>query len=399
MFTPYRNLLKIPGAFKFSIAGFVARMPISMDSLALVFIVYHASHSYALAGSLAAVGEIVVTGAVPFWARTADRIGQSRTLYVVIPSRAIFLTIFILLVTYHAPVWTWFVTIIGVELSVINAGGLVRRRWSWILGEDRDLINTAYSYEGLMDEFVFILGPVIATFCATAIAPAAALIVGLVFMIVGSSVFTQQKNSEPPPHPRNIEEPHPPVMRNPTMQAIFLSTIFLGAFFSAVGLAVVAFAQEHHAAAKTGVVLAVWAAGSGIAAFINGSVKWKMNHARRFSIFLIALTLLSVPLIFVHNLTVLVIALFFNGLGIAPLMVSAYGVAENAVPPEQITETLAWVFAGLPVGGAIASAFSGWIIDNYGAQRGFLVPVGCLCCALAMSFPYFRTWNRLRSAS
>ena len=399
MFTPYRKLLQIPGAFKFSFAGFIARMPISMDSLALIFIVYHASHSYALAGSLAAVGEIVVTGAVPFWARIADRIGQSRTLYLVIPARAIFLTLFILLVTHDAPVWTWFITIIGVELSVINAGGLVRRRWSWILGKDRDLINTAYSYEGLMDEFIFILGPVIATFCATAIAPAAALIVGLVLMILGSTVFALQKESEPPPHPRNLDEPHLAVMRNPTMQAIFLSTIFLGAFFSAVGLVVVAFAQEHHATSKTGLVLAAWAAGSGVAAFVNGIVKWKMNHARRFTLFLAVLTLLSIPLIFVHNLTFLVIALFLNGLAIAPLMVSAYGVAENAVPQEQITETLAWVFAGLPVGGAIASAFSGWVIDNFGAQRGFVVPVGALCCAMAMSLPYFRTWNRLRSAS
>jgi MFS family permease len=399
MFTPYRKLLKIPGAFRFSIAGFIARMPISMDSLALVFIVYHASRSYALAGSLAAVGEVVVTGAVPFWARLADRIGQSRTLYLVIPARAIFLTVFILLVTHRAPVWTWFATIIGVELSVINAGGLVRRRWSWILGEDRDLINTAYSYEGLMDEFIFILGPVIATFCATSIAPAAALIVGLVLMILGSSIFALQRNSEPPPHPRNMDEPHPPVMRNPTMQAIFISTIFLGAFFSAVALVVVAFAQEHHATSKTGLILAVWAVGSGVAAFVNGSVKWKMNHARRFTIFLVALTLLSIPLIFVHSLTFLVIALFFNGLAIAPLMVSAYGVAEHAVPPEQITETLAWVFAGVPVGGAMASAFSGWVIDNFGAQRGLLVPFGCLCFAIAMSLPYFRTWNRLRSAS
>lgn len=399
MFTPYRRLLKIPGALRFSLAGFIARMPISMDSLALIFIVYHASHSYALAGSLAAVGEIVVTFAVPYWARTADRIGQSRTLYIVIPSRAIFLSLFIILVTHHTPVWTWFLVIVGVELSVINAGGLVRRRWSWILGEDRDLINTAYSYEGLMDEFIFILGPVIATFCATAIAPAAALIVGLVLMIIGSSIFALQKSSEPPPHPRNHEEPHPPVMRNPTMQAIFFSTIFLGAFFSAVGLVVVAFAQEHHATSRTGLLLASWAAGSGVAAFINGSVKWKMNHARRFTIFLFALTMLSVPFLFVHNLTFLVIVLFCNGLAIAPLMVAAYGVAENAVPSEQITETLAWVFAGLPVGGAMASAFSGWVIDNYGAQRGFLVPLGALCCALAMSLPYFRTWNRLRSAS
>lgn len=369
-----------------------------MDSLALIFIVVHASHSYTLAGSLAAVGSIVVAIALPFWARTADRIGQTRTLSVVVPLRAIFLTLFIILVARHAPIWSWFVSLIAAEATVINVGGFVRRRWLWALGNDRNLINTAYSYEALIDEFVFILGPVIATACATSIAPAAGLIVGLIFMVIGTTAFVLQKGTEPPPHPRNHDEPHPPVMQNLAVQAVVLPTIFLGAFFSAVGIVVVAFAQEHNAATRTGLLLAAWALGSGIAAISNGIIKWRMNHAQRFWIFLLALTILSIPFLFVHNLTFLTIALFCNGLAIAPLIVSAYGVAETAVPPAQITETLAWVIAGMPLGGALASAIAGWVIDNYGAERGFWVPIACLSCAMAMALPYFRTWNRLRLA-
>ena len=83
----------------------------------------------------------------------------------------------------------------------------------------------------------------------------------------------------------------------------------------------------------------------------------------------------------------------------APLLVATYGLAESAVPPAQITETLAWVIAGMPLGGALSSAIAGWVIDNYGAERGFVLPFASLCCAMAMSLPYFRTWNRLRSAS
>jgi len=374
-------------------------MPMSMDALALIFIVYHASHSYTLAGILAAVGEMVVMIALPFWARTADRIGQRRTLTMVIPARAIFLIIFVLLLTYHAPTWTWFLSIITVEASVINAGGLVRRRWGWVLKEDRDLLNTAYSYEGLMDEFIFIFGPVIATFCATLIAPASALLVGLVFMVAGSIVFASQKDSEPPPHPRNEEKPHPAVLRNRAIQAVMLPVAFLGAFFSAVGLVVVAFAREHDAVGRTGVLLAAWAFGSAIAAFVNGSIKWKKNYAHRFWIFFFALISLSTPFLFVTNFTFLIIALFLNGLAIAPLMVAAYGVAESVVPQEQVTETLAWVFIALPIGGAVASSLTGWVIDRYGADAGLIIPLASLTCGLFASLPYFRTWNRLRSAS
>ena len=399
MFTPYRQLFKTPGGLRFSLAGVVGRMPISMDSLALIFIVVHATNSYTLAGSLAAVASIVVTVALPFWSRSADRIGQKRTLLIAIPMRTIFMVIFIVLVTQKAPIWTWFLAIVLAEASIVNAGGMVRRRWLWALGENRKLIDTAYSYEALMDEIVFILGPVIATACATSIAPSAGLVVGLIFMLLGTTSFALQAKTEPPPHPRDFTKPQQPVMRNRTVQAVVLPAIFLGGFFSAVGIVVVAYMQSHHAVAKTGLMLALWAAGSATAAAANGVITWKLNHAKRFWIFLFALTLLSIPLIFVNNLLFLGIALFCNGLAIAPLIVSAYGVAETAVPPAQITETLAWVIAGMPLGGAIASSVTGLVIDHYGAHRGFLIPFATLCCAMAMSLPYFRTWNRLRSAS
>lgn len=399
MFTPYRQLFKTPGGLRFSLAGVVGRMPISMDSLALIFIVVHATNSYTLAGSLAAVASIAVTIALPFWSRSADRLGQKRTLLIAIPLRTIFMVIFILLVTQKAPIWTWFAAIILAEACIVNAGGMVRRRWLWALGDNRKLIDTAYSYEALMDEIVFILGPVIATACATSIAPSAGLVVGLIFMLLGTTAFALQTKTEPPAHPRDLTKPHQPVMRNRTVQAVVLPSIFLGGFFSAVGIVVVAYMQSHHAVAKTGLMLALWAAGSATAAAANGVITWRLNHAKRFWIFLFALTLLSIPLIFVSNLFFLGIALFCNGLAIAPLIVSAYGVAETSVPPAQITETLAWVIAGMPLGGAIASSATGLVIDHYGAHRGFLVPFATLCCAMAMSLPYFRTWNRLRSAS
>ena len=50
----------------------------------------------------------------------------------------------------------------------------------------------------------------------------------------------------------------------------------------------------------------------------------------------------------------------------------------------------------MPLGGALASAIVGWIIDTYGAERGFWVPLLALLLAFLMALPYFRTWNRLR---
>ncbi|CAB4832227.1 unannotated protein [freshwater metagenome] len=89
------------------------------------------------------------------------------------------------------------------------------------------------------------------------------------------------------------------------------------------------------------------------------------------------------------------VALFFNGFAIAPLIVNAYGVAESAVPPGQITESLSWVVAGMPLGGALSSAVAGLVIDNYGAQTAYWVPLGFMIAALVATLPYFTTYKAL----
>jgi MFS family permease len=405
MFSAYTTLFRTPGAMKFSIPALIGRMPISMDSLALIFIVVSVRNSYALAGALSAVASIVISLSTPYWSRVSDRIGQSKMLLRVVPLKLAGLTIFIILVINKAPVWTWFVSIILAELSSINTGGLVRRRWLHVLSpdkstmaedeQDKHLVNTAYSYEALMDEVVFIVGPITATACATSIAPAAGLIAGMIFLAIGMPLFAMQKATEPPPSPVRIKDPHPPVIGLPIVRAIALATTFTGGFFGAIAIVVVGFSQSNGHKAQSGLLLAVWASGSAVMAVINGLIKWKMSTASRFLIFLISLTLLSIPFIFVHSLLWLGIALFFNGFAIAPLIVNAYSVVQDAVPSEQITESFTWVVAGMPFGGAVSSALAGWVIDNYGARTAFWVPLGFMCAALLATLPFFRIYKGL----
>ncbi len=405
MFSAYTTLFRTPGAMKFSVAALIGRMPISMDSLALIFIVVSVSDSYALAGALSAVASIVVSLATPYWSRVSDRIGQGKMLLRVVPLKLCGLTLFAILVLNNAPVWSWFITIIFAELASINTGGLVRRRWLHVLGPDKSstaedeadkhLVNTAYSYEALMDEIVFIIGPITATACATSIAPAAGLIVGMIFMGVGLPLFALQKSTEPPPSPVRVKDPHPPVIGLPIVRAIAIATTFTGGFFGAISIVVVGFSQSQGHKAQSGLLLGLWATGSAVMAIANGLVQWKITYAARFLFFLIALTVLSIPFIFVHSIFWLAVALFFNGFAIAPLVVNAYGVVQDAVPSEQITESFTWVVAGMPFGGAISSALGGWVIDHYGAQSAFWVPLGFMVAALLATLPFFRVYKAL----
>jgi MFS family permease len=398
MLKPYKTLLRTPGALKFSLAGFIGRMPIAMDSLAIIFIVVAATDSYALAGALTAVGSIVVGAAEVFWSRQADRRGQAKILLMAVPTRVVSFLIFILLVSKDAPIWTWFVSLIVAESTAISAGGMVRRRWLHILKNDPDnsdghLVNTSYSWEAMVDEIVFILGPVVATSFAVNVAPSAGILAGLVFLAIGLPSLAAMKSTEPPAEPANEEAPHPAVLRNRIVQSIVIPCALIGGFFGSIGITVVGFAEERNHPESTGWLLAIWAVGSAVAALINGVIKFKSAHATRFLVYLVALTLGTVPLLFVDSIPILAVALFVNGLFIAPLIVNAYGTVENAVPAGQITEALTWVIAGMPLGGAVASALAGVVIDNAGAQMAFWVPLGFMLAAIATTLPYLSTYR------
>ena len=47
----------------------------------------------------------------------------------------------------------------------------------------------------------------------------------------------------------------------------------------------------------------------------------------------------------------------------------------------------------MPLGGALASALAGIIIDNAGARSAFWVPLGFMFAAIATTLPYLSTYR------
>lgn len=397
MFHNYRSIFAIKGAIRFSIAGFVARMHLSMDRLALLLIVVHETGSYALAGLMVATASVVITIAQPYWSRAADNYGQGRVLYINTILRFFGFSIFILLVHFQFPVWSWFLSIIFAELNTISAGGLVRRRWIFVL-PDHGLKTAAYSFEALVDEVIFVFGPLIATFLSTAVAPEAGLIASMIFVVVGQPALARQRDTEPPVS-KNQRKSEVSIIKRKSAQAIILPIFFVGAYFGSIGICVVAFMNSIERPGLTGPILAIWALGSAIAALFNGTIKWRLTHGQLFIYFLLFMTLTSLGFLFANSAWQLAVVLFLNGLGIAPLLVTAYAVMEEEVSPDELTEAMTWVITGTPTGGAIGSAIAGQVIDKFGTDQGFLIPIFALIIANLALLPYLKVWIRLRSRS
>ena len=87
------------------------------------------------------------------------------------------------------------------------------------------------------------------------------------------------------------------------------------------------------------------------------------------------------------------IALFLNGLAIAPLLTSGFALAERSVPEERKTEVLAWAISALSLGGAIPPALTGYIIDTRGISVAFIVPLACMALSAASLLPFLGIWK------
>ncbi len=152
------------------------------------------------------------------------------------------------------------------------AGSCVRARWSHALrGRPAD-VQTAFALEAVVDESVFMLGPILVTVLATAIDPVAGLATAVVSGLVGTLLLAAQRGTEPPvlPSPRATGDRTRLPWR--TLIPLIVVMFSLGSLFGGAEVVTVAFAEEQGSKAYAGPLLAVWAFGSLLAGLVTGAL-------------------------------------------------------------------------------------------------------------------------------
>ena len=390
----YRDVLALPGALAFSAAGVLARLEIAMASLGAVLLVEHGTGSYGLGGAVA--GTLGVTAAVasPQLARLVDRFGQARVLRPAVCAHAAAVLALVLLVTAGAPIWTLVIAALASGATTVSVGALVRARWGQLL-RGRAGLHTAFSLESVLDELVFIVGPLVVIVLATTIHPAAGLLVAATATLAGSFLLTAQRTTEPRPTGARAAGSSA-LLRFPGLVVLAVVFFAAGGIFGSAELAVVAFADAAGRPAAAGPVLALYALGSLLAGLVYGVLQWRAPADRRFVLVVGFLAAGTVPMALAPTLPVLAAAMFLAGLAISPVIVTGYGLVEALVPADRLTEGLTWATTGLSLSYAGSAAVTGLAIDAYGARRAFLLP---LCCGLVAAVVALAGRRWLRSPS
>lgn len=395
MFSTYSDLLRTTGSARLIIAGFFARMPIAMDSLAIIFLIIGNGYNYSLAGALTASAALVTVIASPMWSKLADHRGQIFVLKRAVPMRIISITALILLVTTKSSIWTWFIAVIVAESGSISIGSMTRRRWMHIIDEkNKQLLSTSYVVESFIDETVFILGPILASACATFISPSAGLLAGIVFLSIGVPMLLSHADSEPEIEHQDGDSKSTSVIRNRALQAIALPIALAGGSFAATNMGIVAFASERNVKSAAGLILGAWAIGGATSIFINGAIKWKLSHGIRYKSYFFLMALINFTLPFVDNPYLMGLVLFLSGLCLGPILPNGLPIVEAALPKAQITQAMSLITAGIPLTGAVASFICGRLIDGYGASTALWLPAIFLSASSLMILLYLREYKR-----
>lgn len=369
-FGAYRQVLGTPEARAFTAAGFAARLPMSMTGLGIVLLISITSGSYGRAGLVTAMATLTTAVAAPLWGRLIDRVGQARVLIAAALIYNVAMGGLITSVLLDAHLVLTLLAAIGVGLGFSPAGACVRARWSHRYRGD-PLLNTAFSWEAVLDEVVFIVGPVLATFLATSIHPALGVTAGAVLGLIGAIALAAQRGSEPPVVARTERRATRERLSAAVLVPIVFACAALGMLFGGMEVVIIAFADEAGILPYAGVIVMAWAGGSLIAGVVTGTIVWTAPPAKRFRIGAVLLALSLLPLAFVTHPLPTAGLLILSGLTISPTLIASVAVTQSAVPPARLTEALGWTSMGMAGGVGLGAAALGRVIDLGGAQAGF----------------------------
>ncbi|MEV4160108.1 MFS transporter [Nonomuraea dietziae] len=375
---PYRGLFDTPGAKGFVVAGFIGRMPMSMLGIGIILLISMITGSYATAGAVAATTNVSYAVAAPLSGRLVDRFGQARVVTPLALVNGAALVALMLCALWGLPHWTLYATGFVVGATSVSLGSMVRARWSNLLGGSAKL-HTAFAFESVADEVIFVTGPAMVTVLATAINPYAGLIAALVFMLGGSLVFAMQRGTEPPI--TGVRHAGGSPITIPAIALLSCVYLALGAVFGSVDLITVAFAEEQGVKGAAGFLLAAFAGGSMVSGLWFGSRAWQLSLRTRFVRAIIVFAVGLLPIAFIGSAPVMAIGLFVAGLAISPTLITGFSLTERLVPASLLTEGMAWISTSIGFGVAVGAWAGGRLTEAFGASNAYGFSLACALLA------------------
>lgn len=324
--------------------------------------------SFAQAGAASAAWAIGAGFLAPIQGRLVDRFGQAP---VLIPSTLVNALAVVAVVgcaRASSPTWLlcFFAFVGGAALPPL--GACMRSVWAQVFEHDADARNTAYTFEGIVAEAFFIVGPVITTVLIAVSSTSVALIVAVALSLVGTLWFATAPLARAWRSPP-FERTRAGALASPGFRTLMLAIVPTGISFGALEVAMPAFAVEHGEKAElAGILLSIMAVGSVAGGVWYGARTWSSPVVERFIVLHVVLALGTLPLLIADSIPLMAAMAAIAGLALAPSAAAAYLLIDHVAPPGTTTEATTWMMTANIAGAAAGAALAGLIVEASNAR-------------------------------
>jgi MFS family permease len=383
----YARILRTPHVMPLMAAAIVARLPIGIDSLAIVLFLRERTGSYAAAGLVSAAFALGGGAGAPLSGRLVDRFGQRRVLVPLALVHAAGLALLVVLALVGAPVALLVpeAVLAGVAIPPISA--TIRPLWRSMLGDDPELLPAAYALDSVIIEFVFVTGPLLTAVATALVSPVAAIALAVVLVVAGTLAFTASPPSRDwAPDPDAGGHGWLGALRSPGLQTLVLVTLPLGFCFGAMEVTLPAFSEDMASRAWAGVLLAVWSLGSAAGGIAYGTRAGTVPLGRMYVRLAAVLPLTFLPLAAAPSVWAMPPLCLIAGVVIAPVLASSNQLVGDVAPAGAVTEAYTWPVTALVIGIAVGNAAAGVLVEAADWRVSFLVGAACAAIGSALAF-------------
>ncbi|WP_406347997.1 MFS transporter [Streptomyces sp. NBC_00144] len=373
----YAAVLRPPHARRTFGAALIGRLSYGTVSLSLVLAVKDASGSFALAGTAMALFGATSVCLSPVRAAFVDRYGPRRALVPMAGCYALLLLV-LAAATRHPgtppPLIAALAAAAGAGTPPL--GPTMRTLWRRLVPE-RELLECAYSLDGVAEELLYVAGPLLVGALTACASPSAGVAVSALLVLAGTVALVtspvaagphRESAGSPPGDLRPAGSPPGPTgpagvrSRWPRQPVVVAAGV--GLALGGLDLLVVADAARHGRPAAVAWVLAALSAGSVVGGLVNGAVSWHAPARLRLALLAAGLGLSLSGAGLAPNLPVLGAATALAGLFVAPALTTSYLIADESAAPDARTRAGAWVNTAVNAGSTGGTAAVGVLVGR-----------------------------------